>query len=146
MDDFHDDERDRPGDDITDDGMGTASGKSTGCPFCDGGGWTTIYHINYTGEPVVSVFDGYRSFKRKVMRTVAYCTCAAGRKMMFAHKDKARDEYVKIADLNDVAAGRYREWQTDDPSIEPLTATELATLPHRLRDTLRRMSGGNHER
>jgi len=138
-DEFDDAGRDRPGDDISRDSMGAAASKSHDCPFCSGGGWATIFHINYTGEPVIDVFDGYRGYKRKVMRTVAHCVCAAGRKMMFLHKESSKDEFVKVADLYDVTGGRYPEWQTDDPSQEPMTKVELANLPRGLREALDRM-------
>lgn len=142
-DEFYDGERDEsPGDDISGDSMGAASGKSAGCPFCSGGGWATIFHMHYTGEAVIEAFDGRNGYKRKVMRTVAHCVCAVGRKMMFLHKESSKDEYIKIADLYDIVNGRFPEWQTDDPTLgEPMTAAELANLPKGLRDALKRMRG-----
>jgi hypothetical protein len=136
-DDFNDPER--PGDDVSDDSMASAEAKSRRCPFCSGGGWATIYHMNYTGEAVIDAYNGYGGHTKKIMRTVAYCVCAAGRKMMSLHRKGSRDEYVKVVDLHDVTAGRHPEWQVDDPTIaEPMTAAELANLPRGLRDALKR--------
>ena len=126
IDNFDDPERDRPGDDISGDSMDVVESKSTGCPFCSGGGWATIFHMDYTGEAVIEAFDGYHGYKRKVMRTVAHCVCAAGRKMLFQHKESSKEAYIKVADLNEVVAGRHPEWQTDDPTYED--SAEVMTL------------------
>jgi hypothetical protein len=137
-DDIHDPDAYLPGDDVTDDSMEACRERSKSCGLCGGSGWATIFHMNYTGEQVVNAWDGYRE-KPKVMRSVAYCTCAAGRKMMFIHQEKSKDVFKRLVDANDIASGRHPEWGFDDPAtLEAMTVTQESQLPHRLQQALAR--------
>jgi len=107
---------DVPGNDITADTMEAARFKSSGCAFCFGQGWATIFRFDYDGRAVIRVLDCDGVERLKAMRTVAYCKCAAGQKMLALHRESAKDVYQVACELDDVLHEHYPSWTVDDPT------------------------------
>lgn len=128
-----------PGLDVSTHSMDEARRISSNCTFCGGDGLAMIYNPQYDGDVIkADVSDLSRPPKRTVMRTVGYCICPAGRKIQALHQSKSSDVYARIPDVHDVAAGRFAEWQIDDPSERDLNTEELAALPRNFREVLGR--------
>ncbi len=109
-------DRERPGNDVSADSMEEARAKSYGCPFCCGQGLATVFHVNYDGHAVATTKDDTGHEVSKVMRTVVYCSCAAGMKTSILHQQSSKGVFQKLASVHDVLHERYPHWTLDDPT------------------------------
>ncbi len=128
-----------PGLDVTGLTISACKFQSRDCPFCSGIGLATIFNPRYEGSPVLYEFDDQCGEKSKVMRSVAYCVCTAGVKVLTIHQAHAKDVYHCIPELNDVLYERLPNWVADDPTARELTVSEEQKLPDGLRAQIERI-------
>ncbi len=121
-----------PGNDIDGYTLDGAKRMSVNCGQCSGHGLAPIYATDFDGSAVGSGFDRDGNVKAFAMRTVAYCTCPAGRKIMVNHQGNPNLKLL-IPDVHDVIAGKHRGWTADDPTYDPNEAIDIKSLPEALR-------------
>ena len=137
-----------PGLDVSDLTFDECKARSISCPICHDG-WATIFNPNYDGRQIVIEHDGMGS-QQVLMRSVAYCVCAAGRKLASIHKSgfgdirsDAKDVFRRTPDMHEVVEGRFYNWQVDDPTQqgEPVTSVKEFMREHAIsRVTIRVVS------
>ncbi len=110
-----------------------AKQRSQNCERCAGEGLAPIYSPWYRGNAVETKTDPRYGQKQILMRTVAFCLCPAGRKIAILNQQSAKDVFLRVPDLHDVIAGRYRVWVADDPTYDPDQPTDIEALPESVR-------------
>lgn len=115
-----------PGMDVSADTREEAEAKSRGCVYCSGHGMATIYSPDFRGA-ATEVIDG----RVRLLRSAAYCVCAAGRWMLIRHQQECKDLFRRTFDLYDVVSGRAPGWMVDDPRGEPNISppADMETFP-----------------
>lgn len=129
-----------PGKDVVTMSLDACRADSNACPFCHDG-WATNYNPRYSGKVIeFDASDLRRAPKRVLMRSVCFCSCTMGRKVQALNQATAKDVYMRVPDIYDVASGRLPNWQLDDPSERPATLEEIEALPSKFREQVERIS------
>jgi len=106
-----------------------AKHESRNCQLCSGDGWAPVYNPRFRGDPVETEIDARTGQRQVLMRLNAYCVCPMGRKIAVLHQQSSKDVFLRTPDYHDVVAGRYPNWQTENPALRDAEPIDQARLP-----------------
>jgi hypothetical protein len=112
-----------------------AEADTVKCEYCDRAGLVTIYHPDYTGDPVVEVIGRDGKPHRQAGRVNAHCVCPVGRWM---RRHTTDDLVRRIPDLNDVISRRIGYTLKDptavqvDENVDGLKPMQVAAIVGRV--------------
>jgi hypothetical protein len=109
-----------------------AERDSRSCRFCGGAGMTTVFHREYTGNPVLEFQDSEGRIIRASGRASAHCICTLGRWMREKVSGKIVDRIPDLAQILDQRGESY--WLHQDPT--PIDPDAPKFVPRRLREQL----------
>jgi hypothetical protein len=90
----------------------------------------TIWHMHFRGVVMDEFESGDGNYRRRLLRTLAYCICEMGEKLAQNHEKTAKDVHKRMPFLSDILAGRRAGWLGHDPTaIVPIDPEALGRMP-----------------
>lgn len=108
---------------------------SQNCEKCCGQGFAPIFSPRYQGDTIGFEIDPRIGKRQVLMKSNGYCLCPLGRKIAILHQQSSKDVFLRTPDIHDVIAGKYPNWQSEDPTrhqFEPMNEAELPEAFKRL--------------
>lgn len=106
---------------------------------CGGAGHIAIFDPEYDGRKILQILLPDGRIVQRLMRTVAYCRCAAGRWVMMRQQATCPDMFRRTHDLHDVINGHTaRRWLAYDPRPMPDPEPGDMNNPPHWRELVRR--------